>query len=55
VQSERLHAALEEAGVAVELDLYDGADHMWLGSPSAAQLAVERTVDVLRRGFGLRG
>ena len=37
VQSERLHAALVEAGVEVELDLYEGADHMWLGSPEAAR------------------
>ena len=48
-QSERLYAALVEAGVDVELDLYEDADHMWLGSPEAAQQAVDRTVDVLRR------
>ena len=36
VQSERLYSALVEAGVEVELDLYEDADHMWLGSPEAA-------------------
>jgi acetyl esterase/lipase len=55
VQSERLYDALLEAGVDVELDVFEGADHMWLGSPEAARQAVDRTVDVLRRGFGLRG
>lgn len=38
----------------MELDLYEGAEHMWLGSPDAAERAVERTADVLRRRFGLR-
>ena len=52
VQSERLHAALVEAGVDVELDLYEDADHMWLRSPEAAQQALDRTVDVLRRRLG---
>jgi dipeptidyl aminopeptidase/acylaminoacyl peptidase len=55
VQSERLYAALLEVGVEVELDVYEDADHMWIGSPEAAHQAVERTVDVLRRRFGLRG
>jgi acetyl esterase/lipase len=54
-QSERLYAALVEAGGEVELDVYEDADHMWLGSPDAAQKALDRTVDVLRRRFGLRG
>lgn len=54
VQSERLHAALVEAGVEAELDLYEDADHMWLGSPAAALAALERTVDVLRRRLGVR-
>jgi acetyl esterase/lipase len=49
VQSERLHRALEEAGVEVELDLYEDADHMWMGSPDAAEKALARTIDVLRR------
>ena len=40
VQSERLYAALLDAGVDAELDLYDGADHMWLGAPEAAADAV---------------
>ena len=48
VQSERLHAALVEAGADVELHLYDGADHMWLGAPEAAADALDRTVAFLR-------
>jgi acetyl esterase/lipase len=55
VQSERLYEALVEAGVEVELDVYEDADHMWLGSPEAARQAMARTIDVLRRRFGLRG
>ena len=49
VQSERLHAALEEAGVDVEFDVYADADHMWLGSPDAAQQALDRTTAYLQR------
>jgi dipeptidyl aminopeptidase/acylaminoacyl peptidase len=52
VQSERLYALLVEAGVEVELGLYEGADHMWLGSPDAAEQALTRTIDVLRRRLG---
>jgi acetyl esterase/lipase len=48
-QSERLFAALTEAGVEAELDLYEGADHMWLGSTVAAEKALERTTDFLGR------
>jgi acetyl esterase/lipase len=55
VQSERLYTALVEAGVDVELDVYEEADHMWTGSPEAARQALDRTIDVLRRRFGLRG
>jgi acetyl esterase/lipase len=55
VQSERLYAALLEAGVEVELDVYEDAEHMWLGAPEAARQALDRTVDVLRRRFGIRG
>jgi acetyl esterase/lipase len=54
VQSERLYGLLVEAGVEAELDLYEGADHMWLGSPEAAEQALVRTIDVLRRRFGVR-
>jgi acetyl esterase/lipase len=54
VQSERLYAALVEAGVEAELDLYEGADHMWFGSTEAPGKALDRTIDVLRRRFGLR-
>jgi acetyl esterase/lipase len=55
VQSERLYGALLEAGVEVELDVYEDADHLWRGTPEVAQRALERTIDVLRRRFGLRG
>lgn len=54
VQSERLYAALLEAGADVELDVYEDADHMWLGSAEAPRQALDRTVDVLRRRFGIR-
>ena len=54
LQSERLYDALVEAGVEAELDVYEDADHMWRGSPEAAAQALDRTVDVLRRRFGLR-
>jgi acetyl esterase/lipase len=52
VQSERLYGALLEAGVEVELDVYEGADHMWRGSSAAAERALERTIDVLSRRLG---
>jgi acetyl esterase/lipase len=54
VQSERLYDALVEAGVEVELDVYEDAEHMWLGSAEAPERAVDRTIDVLRRRFGLK-
>jgi acetyl esterase/lipase len=54
VQSERLYDALVEAGVEAELDIYEDADHMWLGSSEAPEKALERTIDVLRRRFGLK-
>jgi acetyl esterase/lipase len=47
VQAERLRAALGRAGAAAELVTYEGADHMWLGSPAAAEEALERTIDFL--------
>jgi acetyl esterase/lipase len=53
VQSERLYEALLEAGVEVELDVYEDADHMWHGSAEAATQALDRTVDVLRRRLGV--
>jgi len=49
VQSRRMHAALQAAGVEAELDVLEGADHMWRGSPEAPRLALERTTDYLRR------
>jgi acetyl esterase/lipase len=48
-QSERLYDALVEAGVEAELDLYEDADHMWLGSAEAAEKAIDRTIEALRR------
>ena len=54
VQSERLHSALLEADVEVEFDVYEAADHMWLGSPGTAQQALDRTIDVLSRRLGTR-
>ena len=52
VQSERLRAALAAAGADVELELLDGADHMWLGVPEAAPHALDRTSNFLRRRLG---
>jgi acetyl esterase/lipase len=49
VQSERLAAALRSAGVPAELHLLDGADHMWLGAPEAADLALGLTTGWLRQ------
>jgi acetyl esterase/lipase len=49
VQSERLYGALVEAGVDAELDVYEDADHMWLGSPETAAMALDRTTDFLRQ------
>jgi acetyl esterase/lipase len=54
VQSERLHAALVQAGVQAEFQLYAGADHMWHGSADAPQQALERTTDFLRRQLAAR-
>jgi hypothetical protein len=33
----------------VTFETYDGADHMWLGSPDAADRALDRTIDHLLR------
>jgi dipeptidyl aminopeptidase/acylaminoacyl peptidase len=49
VQSVRLHTALVEAGGRADLYLYEGADHMWLGTPHAAEQALDRTIETLRR------
>jgi acetyl esterase/lipase len=51
VQSERLRDALQQAGNQVEFEVYDGADHMWLGAPDAAAQAVDRTIEFLHRKF----
>jgi acetyl esterase/lipase len=53
VQSERLRDALSAAGVPVGFEAYDGADHMWLGSPQAAAQALDRTIDHLLREAGI--
>ena len=49
VQSERLHSALQETGLNAELRVYPAADHMWSGSPGAAQQALQQTIDALTR------
>jgi len=49
VQSERLHSALQETGLNAELRVYPAADHMWSGSPGAAQQALQQTTDALTR------
>jgi acetyl esterase/lipase len=54
VQSERLHTLLEEAGAPVELQVLEGADHMWRDAPDAARHALEHTTDFLRRRLGVR-
>ncbi|MEU2349171.1 alpha/beta hydrolase [Modestobacter sp. NPDC049651] len=43
VQSVRLRDALTAAGADVELHLLEDADHMWLGAPDAADLALDLT------------
>jgi len=53
-QSERFHAALVAAGVDADLELFEGANHMWQGSPQAADQALDRTIDELRRRIGAR-
>jgi acetyl esterase/lipase len=52
VQSERLRDALQDAGVPVEFTGYDGADHMWQGSPEAADDALARTIGFLAARSG---
>ena len=54
VQSVRLHTALVEADAEAEIALYEDADHMWLGSPDAAEKALDRTTDFLRRQLAAR-
>jgi acetyl esterase/lipase len=46
-QSQRLHHALQQAGVSAELTVYDGADHMWAGPPGTAQRALRQTIGAL--------
>ena len=48
VQSRRLHEALLAAGDDSELQVLDGADHMWRGAPGAAEQAVVTTIEHLR-------
>ena len=47
-QSEELRDRLEQAGNAVGFGSYDGADHMWRGSETAAADALDRTIAFLR-------
>jgi acetyl esterase/lipase len=47
-QSEKLQHALDAVGADVELHLYDGSDHMWLGASDAAADALDRTITFLR-------
>jgi acetyl esterase/lipase len=54
VQSERLHAALVAAGVDAELELIDGADHMWIGALEAPARALDATIDFLRQHLTAR-
>jgi acetyl esterase/lipase len=49
VQSERLNSALQQTGLNAELRVYPAADHMWSGSPGAAQQALQQTTDALTR------
>jgi acetyl esterase/lipase len=49
VQTKRLHRALQNAGAHAELPVYDGADHMWRGSPEVAADALDRTIAFLHR------
>jgi acetyl esterase/lipase len=49
VQSERLCRALRDSGLNAELRLYPAADHMWSGSPGAAQQALLETIGALTR------
>jgi acetyl esterase/lipase len=51
-QSEELRDRLEQAGNVVEFEGYDGADHMWLGSRTAAADALDRTIAFLHRHLG---
>jgi acetyl esterase/lipase len=52
VQSERLRDALQDAGAPVDFTGYDGADHLWLGSPAAADDALARTIGFLAAPSG---
>jgi acetyl esterase/lipase len=47
-QSEELRDRLEQTGNEVEFGDYDGADHMWRGSETAAADALDRTIAFLR-------
>lgn len=47
VQSERLAAALAAAGNQVELETYLDTDHMWAGSSTSADRALDRTQQFL--------
>jgi dipeptidyl aminopeptidase/acylaminoacyl peptidase len=46
-QSELLAEALLRHGVPVRLQLFDGADHLWMGSEAAPREAFDLTVAFL--------
>lgn len=54
-QSERLRDALRAAGTSVHFEAYAGADHLWLGSATAARSALDRTTEFLLRHAGRTG
>ncbi len=51
-RSQEVVAALRGAGVDVEALWIDGAQHAWLGSPAAADQALDATVAFLQRRLG---
>ena len=51
-RSQEVVAALRAAGVEVEALWIDGAQHAWLGSPAAADQALDATVAFLHRQLG---
>lgn len=47
IQSRRFATLLESSGVDVELEIYEGAEHMWLQSPETPARALDRTIGFL--------
>lgn len=48
VQSQRFAGSLEAQGVEVEIEIFEGADHMWLRSDEAPDRALDRTIAFLK-------